>query len=149
MTKKKSIRRVDFGCAGRYPGPMAPETMDAPDAVEELKDYEYERLDAVTEIRAFGRLIQVLERTPSSATAEALCLGSRRLRYAIREEPCEIDTGSVPTQQHRKKAVALLEQAVALRSSVLAAIPSKEHARVKRFFINITKRRNDLAHVTA
>ena len=97
----------------------------------------------------FGGCSRILKHHASFSAAESVCRASRRLRYAIREEPCSLEGATARVHEHWAKALALLEEALTLRTLALAAVGQRQQAKVKRFFVNIAKRKNDLARETA
>lgn len=109
-----------------------------------MKDYEVEKLDAETELRAFGRIVVLLQNDPTFDVAEKACRASRRVWIAVDEEAWALGEHSEQSKKHREDALALIEKAVSLRTATLDAIPHAQRPKVGRFFDNFTARYGDI-----
>lgn len=116
---------------------------DLIEAIAALPDYEVEYLDAAHELNHFAQCLRDLSENPTFRTAEATCLASQRVLYAMDELRWKAPAAQY--KQHVSKAAKLLNSAAQYRDSALAAARPEKKGIVTIFFQNINTRHQELA----
>ena len=117
---------------------------DLLEAIAALPNYEVERLDAATELNRFGACLKAMGANAGHITAEAACIASQRVLYALDELKWS-SQGS--TYEHLlRKAEKLLKSATQFQKEALAKAGKADAARVAIYFRNIARRHEELAN---
>lgn len=111
-------------------------------AIATLPTYEVERLDAASEVEHFNHCLTNLARSPGFKTAEATCLASQRVLYALDE--CKWREPSRKYEQSLLKAEKLLGRVASLRDEATRGARASELERLNIFFDNIAHRHEEL-----
>jgi len=111
-------------------------------AIEALPDYDVEHLDAAKELNHFKECRDALAADAGFKTAEATCLASQRVLYALDELQWEAHADQY--KQQVSKAAKLLESVAQYQGSALAAARPAQKEVVSIFFRNINTRHQEL-----
>jgi len=111
-------------------------------AISSLPTYEVERLDAASEVEHFTECLTNLVKSPGFKTAEATCLASQRVLYALDE--CKWREPARKYEQILIKAEKLLGKVASLRNEAIHNTRASELERLNIFFHNIAHRHEEL-----
>lgn len=111
-------------------------------AIATLPTYEVERLDAASEVEHFNECLTNLVKSPGFKTAEATCLASQRVLYALDE--CKWREPSRRYEQSLLKAEKLLGKVASIRGEAINSARASELERLNIFFDNIAHRHQEL-----